>query len=398
MGKLPKVLMITHGEKWGAGRAASRLFDCFNKNDVPVTLLTAKKDRQNSNKTSLNFYRSILLYIYSRVDYGICKILEPKNDNWKTMALLGVLTARSLNKNKFDILNLHWVGHGLISLRQLNKIKKPIVWTVNDEWLLNPISHYPYVQTDKNRILRWIRFNTERNRAKLKNTFIMKDNVYIVSVSKDIVDKFCRNYPKKSNKIYHIPNPVDTSIFFPDLNNTSNLPVVGSKSKVVLFLGGTKDQRKGWDLLESSLEFCKSSFVLLVVGGISKKISSEYSQIEVIGIQNISDIGELRSLYSRSNLVVVPSRIEALPQTATEAMSCGTPVVGFDIGGLRDIITNGKNGILVPKFDIGHLSSAIDKILSRPKGDFAKSCVDFSSNTFSFKIVASKYKDIFMYL
>ena len=328
----------------------------------------------------------------------MCKILEPKNDNWKTMALLGVLTARSLNKNKFDILNLHWVGHGLISLRQLNKIKKPIVWTVNDEWLLNPISHYPYVQTDKNGILRWIRFNTERNRAKLKNTFIMRDNVYIVSVSKDIVDKFCRNYPKKSNKIYHIPNPVDTSIFFPDLNNTSNLPVVGSKSKVVLFLGGTKDQRKGWDLLESSLEFCKSSFVLLVVGGISKKISSEYSQIEVIGIQNISDIGELRSLYSRSNLVVVPSRIEALPQTATEAMSCGTPVVGFDIGGLRDIITNGKNGILVPKFDIGHLSSAIDKILSRPKGDFAKSCVDFSSNTFSFKIVASKYKDIFMYL
>ena len=396
--KLPKVLMITHGEKWGAGRAASRLFDCFNKNDVPVTLLTAKKDRQNSNKTSLNFYRSILLYIYSRVDYGMCKILEPKNDNWKTMALLGVLTARSLNKNKFDILNLHWVGHGLISLRQLNKIKKPIVWTVNDEWLLNPISHYPYVQTDKNGILRWIRFNTKRNRAKLKNTFIMKDNVYIVSVSKDIVDKFCRNYPKKSNKIYHIPNPVDTSIFFPDLNTKSNLPVFNSKSKVVLFLGGTKDQRKGWDLLESSLEFCKSSFVLLVVGGISKKISSEYSQIEVIGIQNISDIGELRSLYSRSNLVVVPSRIEALPQTATEAMSCGTPVVGFDIGGLRDIITNGKNGILVPKFDIGHLSSAIDKILSRPKGDFAKSCVDFSSNTFSFKIVASKYKDIFMYL
>ena len=398
MDKLPKVLMITHGEKWGAGRAASRLFDCFNKNDVPVTLLTAKKDRQNSNKTSLNFYRSILLYIYSRVDYGMCKILEPKNDNWKTMALLGVLTARSLNKNKFDILNLHWVGHGLISLRQLNKIKKPIVWTVNDEWLLNPISHYPYVQTDKNGILRWIRFNTERNRAKLKNTFIMRDNVYIVSVSKDIVDKFCRNYPKKSNKIYHIPNPVDTSIFFPDLNSTSNLPVFNSKSKVVLFLGGTKDQRKGWDLLESSLEFCKSSFVLLVVGGISKKISSEYSQIEVIGIQNISDIGELRSLYSRSNLVVVPSRIEALPQTATEAMSCGTPVVGFDIGGLRDIITNGKSGILVPKFDIEHLSSAIDKILSRPKEDFAKSCVDFSSNTFSFKTVASKYKDIFMYL
>ena len=115
MNKLPMVLMITHGEKWGAGRAASRLFDCFNTNDVPVTLLTAKKNGQTSNKTSLNIYRSILLYIYSRVDYGICKILEPKNDNWKTMSLLGVLTARSLNQNKFSILNLHWMGHVLIS-------------------------------------------------------------------------------------------------------------------------------------------------------------------------------------------------------------------------------------------------------------------------------------------
>ena len=398
MNKLPEVLMITHGEKWGAGRAASRLFDCFNTNRVPVTLLTAKKDKQTNNRKNLNIYRSILLYIYSRFDYKICKILEPKNNNWKTMALLGVLTARSLNKNKFGILNLHWVGHGLISLRQLNKIKKPIVWTVNDEWLLNPISHYPYVPTDENGILRWIRFNIERNRSKLKNTFIMKDNVYIVSVSKDIVEKFCLKYPKKLNKIYHIPNPVDTGIFFPELKNIINLPVFNTKSKVVLFLGGTKDQRKGWDLLENSLEFCESSFVLLVVGGISKKISGEYSQIEVIGIHNISNIEELRSLYSRSNLVVVPSRIEALPQTATEALSCGTPVVGFDIGGLRDIIVDGKNGILVPKFDVRLLSSAIDKILSRPKGDFTKSCIDFSSSNFSFEVIASKYKDIFINL
>ena len=66
MNELPKVLMITHGEKWGAGRAASRLFDCFSKNNVPVTLLTAKKDRQTSNRANLNIYRSILLYIYSR--------------------------------------------------------------------------------------------------------------------------------------------------------------------------------------------------------------------------------------------------------------------------------------------------------------------------------------------
>jgi hypothetical protein len=58
---------------------------------------------------------------------------------------------------------------------------------------------------------------------------------------------------------------------------------------------------------------------------------------------------------------------------------------------------DGKNGILVPKFDVRLLSSAIDKILSRPKGDFTKSCIDFSSSNFSFEIIASKYKDIFMH-
>ena len=60
----------------------------------------------------------------------------------------------------------------------------------------------------------------------------------------------------------------------------------------------------------------------------------------------------------------MPSRIESFGQTAAEAQSCGTPVVGFDIGGLKDIVENNKNGILIEPYKINKMAFAIDKLLS----------------------------------
>ena len=47
------------------------------------------------------------------------------------------------------MVNLHWLGHGLISLRQMRKITKPIVWTLHDEWSIHAISHYPETNFNK---------------------------------------------------------------------------------------------------------------------------------------------------------------------------------------------------------------------------------------------------------
>jgi glycosyltransferase involved in cell wall biosynthesis len=385
--------MVTHGEKWGAGRAASRLFDCFVKNNLDVKLLLAKRDRNLNNILQIGTLQKLFLFISSRIDKILCKILEPDNPNWKTASFTGVFNAKAVNKSNFDVINFHWIGHGLISLRQLVRITKPLIFTAHDEWLLNPISHYSY-WLDSKIIRGYLRRKILKNRSQIKEILVKKENVIIVSVSQEIAEKFKKKYPSKVNQIFVIPNPINTELFFPDIQLNYKQENFYFDTPFVFYAGGTKDHRKGWDLLEECLEFCREKFKVLAVGAKNKSGIGKQSQIEIIGTDNISNLSQLRKVYSNAKLTVVPSRIEALPQVATESISCGTPVVGFNIGGLEDIIIESRTGILVPKFDVKLLAIAIDQIMALDKSSFSKECVNYSIENFSYKSVANKYRKV----
>jgi glycosyltransferase involved in cell wall biosynthesis len=88
--------------------------------------------------------------------------------------------------------------------------------------------------------------------------------------------------------------------------------------------------------------------------------------------------------------------VESLPQTATEAISCGTPVVGFSIGGLIDIVHDDKTGFLAETYNVQNLGFLIDRILKLDKNKFVQSCRNFALTNFDFKIVENKYEQVFM--
>jgi glycosyltransferase involved in cell wall biosynthesis len=103
----------------------------------------------------------------------------------------------------------------------------------------------------------------------------------------------------------------------------------------------------------------------------------------------------LQRTYSEASLVVVPSRAEALPQVATEAISCGTPVVAFSIGGMPDIVLENITGKLVTPFDTRELAQAIDKVLVHGKSFYTDKCRQFAIENFSFESVSSRYQALF---
>jgi len=98
--------------------------------------------------------------------------------------------------------------------------------------------------------------------------------------------------------------------------------------------------------------------------------------------------------YNALDFVVVPSRLESFGQTASEAISCGKPVVCFNSTGLKDIILHGRNGWLADSYNIKQLAEGIDFFLELSDADYKK----FSKNSrqtalkkFSYEIISKKY-------
>jgi glycosyltransferase involved in cell wall biosynthesis len=382
--------MISHNNsRGGASRAAFRLHLCLLENNSQVEFLVAKKYGSDRTIKEINFFRKILCYVFSRMDRLICRIIEPENLQWKTAAYFGAITARTINKSSLTVVNLHWIGHGLISLRQLNKIKKPTIWTLHDEWIINSFSHYTDTSISKySRIRNFFR----SQRLVKKIDFIMKDNVSLICVNLELLQILRKKFPLKADKIFYVPNPVDLSVFYPD-KTFSNLEISAHNETTpfVLFLGGVSDRRKGWDLLKEALKINNGSFTLGVIGDFSEH---KYGNISVVPIKHINNNEILRAYYSKAHLVLVPSRAEQLPQVATESLSCGTPVVAFKVGGLSDIVFDGQNGLLVKPFNVKEFSDAISYIINKPKSEFIQNCRNFAEENFSFNIVSKKYNHI----
>ena len=103
----------------------------------------------------------------------------------------------------------------------------------------------------------------------------------------------------------------------------------------------------------------------------------------------------LCEIYTAAHAVLIPSRDEGLSLVATEALSCGTPIIGFSIQGLKDIVINGKTGLLANAFKVEDLKNSIESIALTNKEQFHKNCREFAVNNFSNIIVREKYKELF---
>ncbi len=109
----------------------------------------------------------------------------------------------------------------------------------------------------------------------------------------------------------------------------------------------------------------KKDDIQIVIFGKEKNdqdiFNNSFFAIKHLGI--INSINKLTTIYSAADIFIIPSRIESFGQTAAEAQSCGTPVAGFNIGGLKDIIDHNKNGILIEPFKTKKMALAVENLL-----------------------------------
>jgi glycosyltransferase involved in cell wall biosynthesis len=91
---------------------------------------------------------------------------------------------------------------------------------------------------------------------------------------------------------------------------------------------------------------------------------------DVRAIGTLSDEISLATLYAAADVMVVPSRQDNLPNTVVESLACGTPVVGFNIGGMSDMVSHKEHGYLVRPFDEIDLADGINWVLSDEERHF----------------------------
>jgi len=379
------ILLINSYSTGGAGKACIRLCSAFEKNTIfNVDVLFKISENKNfpqlifEPKKVQNLFRPSQLIKYR-------KLAKLRKENLELLQKTEIfnfpihpedILEHPLYK-KADLINLHWVSNLLDYSSFFKKNKKPIVWTLHDMEAFTGGYHY---EIDNFKSFE----NVIQENLKAKIIACSDKKIHVVSPSKWLLEKAKKSNVFKSSKFYHIPNAVNTNIF----NDKSNLKDQARKPTILFVAESIDNKRKGFSILKEVISKSASKYKWVAVGN-NKGMSND--SIEFTGI--INDEHEMAKKYGEADLFVIPSLIDNSPNTILESLCCGTPVVGFAVGGIPELIIEGRNGLLAAELNSLSLNKTIEEAL---KVNFNKSEISLEAKQkFALKEQEKNYSNLF---
>ena len=395
----------------GASEAAFRLHCALRKKGIDSWMVVQNKLGDDPHVIGPNTWvKRIFAMMRPHLD-GLPKMLDPDcNDFNNDISWLPTTQIKCIKKLNPDIVHLHWINGGFLSIGSLATFKMPIVWTCHDAWPLSGIRHYPVIKFKDGKPLKSDDCTAELARKSLLNRFVIwrKEHVWrnlnmvAVAPSSWMESELNRSLLWTNRKIHRIPNGLDLSIFKPipkeEAKKILNLP---KDKRFILFgaMSATTDYRKGYFLLKDAISKIREKLdgVELLVYGSSSAESNSDLGIYTHYTGRLRDVYTLVLFYSAADVFLAPSVQDNLPNTVVESLSCGTPCVSFDVGGLSDMIEHKKNGYLAEPFNCEDFSRGILWTLAESE-DLSKNCRKKAEETFCSKLNASRmnglYEDI----
>ncbi len=412
-----RVLLINTSERiGGAAVAASRLMESLKNNGIKSKLLVRDKQTEQISvvglkQTSLHLWK----FIWERII--IWKANKFKKNNLFSVDIANTGTdITSLPEFKeADVIHLHWINQGMLSLRNLQKILnsgKPVVWTMHDMWPCTGICHHARECTSYHKECHncpYIYGGGSKKDLSYR-IFHKKQKLYkIAPISFVTCSQWLEKQAEKSallcgQRIISIPNPINTNLFKPhDKKEARQKHMLPADDKLLLF-GSVKitDKRKGIDYL---IEACnilikqhpelKETVSVVVFGNQSAQLENMLP-FRVYPLNFVSNEHELVDIYNAVDLYVTPSLEENLPNTIMEAMACGVPCVGFNIGGIPEMIDHLHNGYVAQYKSSEDFAHGIEWALSEANhSTLCEQACHKAVSSYSEGIVTKKYIELY---
>lgn len=381
------VTLSTKDSFGGAARVAFRLHEEINKKGIENILLVNSKrtssktvhlaenyhDPQNRITSLLNKYKLKLQEKRRRIIWGSYPNMQTKVLSDIAISLL----KNSLDKLDFDLVHMHWVGESYVDFTEFSSVEKPIIWTIHDCFSFTGLCSYfedcdkykthcnacPQLGSTKEKDLSYKVFEMKKKRYSSLN-------FHIVSPSKWLADAAMGSLLLNKYPVTVIPNGIDTSVFTPMNKEEAKKNLSLDTGKKTVLFGGISvmaDPRKGGELLMESLRLLSGMYsedeIELLIFGSEKQDDYQFNfPAKFLGY--VSEEADLALAYNAADVTIVPSTHENFPNTILESLSCGTPVVAFNIGGNPDMIDHQDNGYLAKAYDTSDLTVGIVYCLS----------------------------------
>jgi len=412
-----RVLIVNTSERTGgAAVAANRLMKALNASGVKAKMLV--RDKQTDDLTVAPLKRSWRLRfnflwerwcIFWRLHFNRQHLFEID------IANAGSDITRLPEFREADVIHLHWINQGMLSLGNIRRILesgKPVVWTMHDLWPATAICHYTRGCKNFKRACQRCQLlpsGGSKNdlSAKIwqrKQRMLGGHNISFVACSRWLMGQAKESALLRGQDIVSIPNPIDTHIYQQKdqrkAREALDLPVNG---KIILFISQrVTDERKGMKyfieamhtLAKEHPDMAKETSIALL-GSHTEEIAGEFD-VPVYQLGYVDNDQTIVDAYNASDAFVLPSLEDNLPNTIMEAMACGVPCVGFKVGGIPEEIDHQKNGYVANYQDADDLARGIRWALCEADREVvAHECICKVAHEYSFTSVALKYIEVY---
>lgn len=381
-----KILHICTQDTGGAGKAVLRLHLGSKSIGLKSKMLVLCHTLTDSDVVEFTRNNNIFFRIWNKLRHGwiskefnVYKDTRPEGVD----AFTNDRTIYSIGKHPLvkeaEIIHLHWIAEMLDYIEFFSSIiNKPIVWTLHD---MNPFTggcHFagackkyetgcgscPQLGSKNESDL-------SRRIWKRKQKAYEGHYIHIVTPSSWLADCAKKSLLFKDFKIEIIPYGLSTSVFKArDRHFCRELLNLPQDKTLIIFGAAYRIKRKGLEYLIQALKLLKdktdTSGVALVIFGNCTDDSLKDIGFPVYSLGYIDDESLLSCCYSAADLFVVPSLEDNFPNTILESFACGIPIVGFDVGGILEMIKTKEIGLLAKVGDVKELSEHIIWMINHP--------------------------------